>query len=70
MISAYLGLAANEISLITLTLHIAPMMQIFDQAIKGLNEATTGPRQEAIKRSTWLREYFRNIVLMHRKIYL
>lgn len=70
MTTAYLGIAASELLTIMLTIHISPMVSIFDQAIKSLNEATTGRRKDVIKNSTWLRVNFRNIVLMNIKIYL
>lgn len=70
MSSAYFGLAASEMLTIILTVHIAPLVSIFSEAIKALNEATSGPRQDAIRNSTWLRKSFRNIVLMHITIYL
>lgn len=63
--SGYFGTVASELFLITLTIHIAPMSKIFEKAINDLNE-----RQEAIKNSTWFRVNFRNIILMHKEIYL
>lgn len=67
--SAYFGLAGSEMLTMVVTIHISPIVSIFDQSVRALNEATTGRRQEAIKNSTWLRENFRNIVLMQIKIY-
>lgn len=70
IVSAYCGTTASELLLIMLTIQLAPMANIFDKAINGLNEATGGKRQEAIKNSTWLRESVRKICLMHKEIYL
>lgn len=68
--SAYCGTVSAELFLTSLTLHISPMVSIFDQAIKVLNEATTGSRKEAIKNSTWLHKSVRNIIFMHKHMYL
>lgn len=69
MTTAYFGTAASELLTIVFTIHISPLVRIFDQAIKALNVASAGRKQEAIETSTWLRENFRNIVLMHIEIY-
>lgn len=68
--SAYFGTAAAELFLICLTIHIWPIVKIFENAINTLNETRAGPRQEAINNSTWLRNKVRNIALMHIRIYL
>lgn len=68
--TAYFGTAAVELLTIILTIHILPLVSIFDQAIKAVNVETTGRRKEAIKNSTWLHKSFRNLVLMHVKIHL
>lgn len=64
------GTTASDILLIVLTLHVWPMITIFNQAVINLNQATGGVQHEAIKHSTWLHAQIRNIVNMHKEIYL
>lgn len=68
--TAYAGTVANEVLLITSTIHIWAMYKIMDQAVIGLNRATGSLHSESVKNSTWLHFRIRNIVLMHRNIYL
>lgn len=70
LVSGIFGTFASELFLITLTIQIAPMAKIFDNAINSLNEVIGGNRQESIKTSTWLHENIRNLALIHKEIYL
>lgn len=70
IITGYCGTLSNEVFLITVTLHLFPMIKILDQCIFGMNEATGSLQKEAFKTSTWLHARVRNIALMHNEIYL
>lgn len=70
IVTAYCGTVANDVFLLTSTMHIWPMHKIMDHAVIGLNQATGSTREAAIINSTWLHRRVRNIVLMHKEIYL
>lgn len=70
IVTAYAGTIANELYLLTATMHIWQMYKILDQSINGLNQATGSLRIEAVKNSSWLHWRVRNIVLMHKMIYM
>lgn len=70
LVTGYCGTVANELYLLTSTMHIWPLYKIIEQTVIGLNLSTGSLRKEAIKNSTWLHRRIRNIVLMHKEIYL
>lgn len=70
IIICYCGTLATDALLLTSTMHIWPMANIVEQAVNGLNQATGSFREQAVRNSTWLHRRVRNIVLMHKEIYL
>lgn len=68
--TVYCGIIGSESLILTSTMHIWAMLEILKNTVTGLNLACRGLQNEAVKNSTWLHRRVRNIVLMHRDIYL
>lgn len=67
---AVCGNLGSEVFILTLWMHEWPMIRILKRAVTTLNQATRGIDHEAIRNSSWLKLHVRNIVLMHKDIYL
>lgn len=68
--NAVLGVMGFDIFMITTTIHIWPMTRILERTITNFNTATRSINDDSVKDSVWLKLQMRNIVLMHKEIYL
>lgn len=65
-----LGLIGTDTYMITMTIHIWPLIRILERSVLNLNLATKSIEGDKVKDSVWLKLQMRNIILMHREIYL